>query len=113
MRVWEVRRRQKAFCLLITLQTITGEYYYDVLYRLRAYVNGNGRGKVIKWVLHQHDNARMHIFRLAVGAVKRYGLKCLLCQLYLPDLTPSDYCFFPSLKTELPGQFLSDDALQI
>ncbi|XP_071088847.1 histone-lysine N-methyltransferase SETMAR-like [Haliotis cracherodii] len=93
-------------------QTITGEYYYDLLDRLRTAILAKRRGKITKGVLLQHDNARVHICRLAVAAVKRNGFKVLPHPPYSPDLAPSNYFLFPNLKKELRGRhFWSDDEL--
>ncbi|XP_071083831.1 histone-lysine N-methyltransferase SETMAR-like [Haliotis cracherodii] len=91
-------------------RTFTGEYYSDLLDRLRTAILAKRRGKMTKGVLLQHDNARVHTCRLAVAAVKRNGLKVLPHPPYSPDLAPSDYFLFPNLKKELRGRhFRSDD----
>ncbi|XP_071092643.1 histone-lysine N-methyltransferase SETMAR-like [Haliotis cracherodii] len=93
-------------------QTITGEYYSDLLDRLRTAILAKRRGKITKGVLLQHENARVHTCRLAVAAVKRNGFKVLPHPPYSPDLAPSDYFLFPNLKKELHGRhFRSDDEL--
>ncbi|XP_071084262.1 histone-lysine N-methyltransferase SETMAR-like [Haliotis cracherodii] len=81
-------------------ETITGEYYSDLLDRLWTAILAKRRGKITKGVLLQHDNVRVHTCRLAVAAP------------YSPDLAPSDYFLFPNLKKELRGRhFRSDDEL--
>ncbi|XP_071092626.1 histone-lysine N-methyltransferase SETMAR-like [Haliotis cracherodii] len=93
-------------------QTITGEYYSDLLDRLRTAILAKRRGKITKGVLLQHDNARVHTCRLAVAAVKRNGFKVLPHPPCSPDLAPSDYFLFPNLKKELRRRhFRSDDEL--
>ncbi|XP_071083885.1 histone-lysine N-methyltransferase SETMAR-like [Haliotis cracherodii] len=93
-------------------QTITREYYSDLLDRLRTAFLAKRRGKITKGVLLQHDNARVHTCRLAVAAVKRNGFKVLPHPPYSPDLAPSDYFLFPNLRKELCGRhFRSDDEL--
>lgn len=91
-------------------RTITGEYYSQLLIRLREAIKQKRRGKVGKGVMMLQDNAPPHTSHVAKAAMERCGFELLPHAPYSPDLAPSDYYLFPLLKEQLRGKhFGSDD----
>ena len=91
-------------------RTITGEYYSQLLIRLREAIKLKRRGKLRKGVLMLQDNAPSHTSRLAIATLQQCGFELLPHPPYSPDMAPSDYYLFPQLKEELRGKrFETDD----
>lgn len=90
-------------------ETITGAYYANILTRLRETIKEKRRGKLAKGVLLLHDNAPVHKARVAVSAVASCGFEEINHPPYSPDLAPSDYFLFPSLKKDLRGRRFEDE----
>ena len=91
-------------------QTITGEYYSQLLIRLRDAIKQKRRGKVSQGVIILQDNAPSHTAHVAKATMERCGFELLPHAPYSPDLAPSDYFLFPLLKEQLRGKhFGSDD----
>ena len=84
--------------------TITGNYYSALLTKLRSTLAKKSRGKLQKGILLLHDNAQAHRSMMAVHTSMQCGFKILLHPPYSPDLAPSDFFLFPSLKKHLKGQ---------
>ena len=84
--------------------TITGNYYSALLAKLRSTLAKKSRGKLQKGILLLHDNAPAHRSMMAVHTSMQCGFKILLHPPYSPDLAPSDFFLFPSLKKHLKGQ---------
>ena len=84
--------------------TITGNYYSALLAKLRSTLAKKRRGKLHKGILLLHDNAPAHRSMMAVHASMLCGFKILPHPPYSPDLAPSDFFLFPSLKKHLKGQ---------
>jgi hypothetical protein len=62
--------------------------------------------------LLQHDNARPHISLKTVKHIVNLGWTVVPHPLYGPDLVPSDFHLFKSMKDGLPGRhFPSYDAI--
>ena len=55
-------------------------------------------------VILQHDNARPHTARATVEKIRTFGCEILPHPPYNPDLAPSDYHLFGSVKEQLSGQ---------
>ena len=84
--------------------TITGNYYSALLAKLRSTLAKKSRGKLQKGILLLHDNAPAHRSMMAVHTSMQCGFTILLHPPYSPDLAPSDFFLFPSLKKHLKGQ---------
>jgi histone-lysine N-methyltransferase SETMAR len=84
-------------------QTINSTYYIQILEKLKAAVKEKRRGKWSKGVWLQQDNAPPHTRHSTTAAVKQLGFRCLPHPPYSPDLAPSDYWLFSSMKNPLRG----------
>jgi histone-lysine N-methyltransferase SETMAR len=89
--------------------TITGQYYADLLGRLRKEIKEKRRSKLAHGVLVLHDNAPAHTSKVARAAIRDCGFEELPHPPYSPDLAPSDFYLFGHLKKHLRGQRFSDD----
>ena len=60
-----------------------------------------------------HDNAPVHMSRIAQAVVKNIGFQQLSHPLYSPDLAPSDFYLFRHLKKHLRGtRFCDEDEIK-
>jgi histone-lysine N-methyltransferase SETMAR len=84
--------------------TITGQYYADLLLRLRHSIKEKRRGMLSRGVLLLHDNAPVHAAKIAQVALNEAGFQQLPHPAYSPDLAPSDFHLFRHLKANLRGQ---------
>ena len=84
--------------------TITGNYYSAFLAKLRSTLAKKRRGKLQEGILLLHDNSPAHRSMIAVHTSMKCGFKILPHPPYSPDLAPSDFFLFPSLKKHLKGQ---------
>ena len=50
--------------------SVTGEYYANVIKELRVAIKENQRGKLAAGVLLLHDNAPVHMSRVAQAAIR-------------------------------------------
>lgn len=90
-------------------QTITGEYYLNVLKRLMArirrirpeYRDGNS------WCL-LHDNAPSHKSIIVSRFLTNNNVCVLNHPPYSPDLAPCDFSLFPKIKMKLKGCYFKD-----
>ena len=89
--------------------TMNGQYYADLLVRLRESIKEKRRGKIRRGVLLQQDNAPVHSSKVAMQSVRDCGFELLPHPPYSPDLAPSDFFLFSKLKKELRGQRYDDD----
>ena len=89
--------------------TMNGQYYADLLVRLRESIKEKRRGKIRRGVLLQQDNAPVHSSKVAMQSVRDCGFELLPHPPYSPDLAPSDFFLFYKLKKELRGQRYDDD----
>ncbi|KAJ4445099.1 hypothetical protein ANN_06898 [Periplaneta americana] len=85
-------------------QTVTKEYYHDVLQRLRDAVQRKrpDMWTANNWHLH-HDNAPAHSSQLIHTFLAKHGITTVRQPPYSPDLAPCDFWLFPKLKTPLKG----------
>lgn len=98
--------------LLAPGQTVNSARYAQQLNRLRDELDllvkipfiGHG----IRTVLLLHDNARPHIAAATKETIFNLGWEVLLHPAYSPDLTPSDFHVFRSIKHTLSGQHFTD-----
>lgn len=92
-----------------TGQTITGEFYLNVLKRLLArihrirpeYRDENS------WCL-LHDNAPSHKSLIVTRYLAKQKVSVLSHPPYSPDLAPCDFALFPKLKIKLKGSYFDD-----
>lgn len=84
-------------------QTVTGQYYVQVLRRLRLRLQrirpelaANG------WLLH-HDNAPAHSALVVQEFLASHNIATVPHSPYSPDLAPLDFYAFPKVKTRLKG----------
>ena len=90
--------------------TITGQYYAQLMPKLREAIKNKRRGKLSHGVLILHDNAPVHKARVAQAAITECGFEQLNHPPYSPDLAPSDYFLFRNLKSHLRGNRYSNNA---
>lgn len=90
-------------------QTITGNYYRDLLTRLRDTIKAKRRGKLTKGVRLLHDNAPAHSAQATVTHAADLGYEILPHPPYSPDLAPSDFFLFPRMKSPMRGRRFQDD----
>lgn len=84
-------------------ETINSAYYVSILNKLKEAIKEKRRGKWSKGVWLQQDNARPHTSHQTTAALRELGFKCLPHPAYSPDLAPSDYWLFSSMKKPLRG----------
>ena len=90
-------------------QTITGEYYSNLLIKLRSEIKLKRRGMLTKGVLLLHDNAPAHSSVAACQTAARCSYQILPHPPYSPDIAPSDFFLFPQLKSTLRGKHFPSD----
>ena len=91
-------------------QTINGQYYANLLRKLRGDIKLKRRGMLSKGVRFHQDNAPVHKSAIAMAAAHECRFELLPHPPYSPDLAPSDFHLFPKLKNALSGNhFRSDD----
>ena len=92
-------------CLLVEFlepgQTINAARYIQTLVKLHRALRNKRPGRK---VILQHDNARPHTARATVEKIRTFGWEILPHPPYSPDLAPSDYHLFGSVKEQLRGQ---------
>ncbi|UYV84740.1 hypothetical protein LAZ67_X003274 [Cordylochernes scorpioides] len=91
-------------------QTITGNYYANLVKQLREAIKEIIRGKLSRKIVYHQDNAPSHRSLQAMAAIYDSGCEPLPHVPYSPDLAPSDFQLFLHLKKSLSGiQFRSDE----
>ncbi|UYV80644.1 hypothetical protein LAZ67_19001202 [Cordylochernes scorpioides] len=87
-------------------QTITGNYYANLVKQLREAIKEKRRGKLSRKIVYHHDNAQSHRSLQAMAVIYYSGFEPLPHAPYSPDLAPSDEevidvvtSFFESLET--------------
>ena len=90
-------------------QTVTKEYYLEVLRRLRDAVRRKrpDMWATGNWKLH-HDNAPAHASHLIQNFLAKHGIEQVQHPPYSPDLSPPDFFLFPKLKSHLKGRRFDD-----
>lgn len=90
--------------------TITGQYYADLISKLRENIKQKRRGMLSRGVLFHQDNAPVHKSNVALAAIHQAGFELVGHPPYSPDMAPSDFYQFPKLKEHLRGtKFLNDN----
>ena len=84
-------------------QTVTKEYYQNVLLRLRDAVQRKRKDlwRAKTWQLH-HDNALAHSLQL-IQTSRKHGIPVIRQLPYSPDMAPCDFWLFSKMKTPLKG----------
>ncbi|UYV77657.1 hypothetical protein LAZ67_15001833 [Cordylochernes scorpioides] len=91
-------------------QTITGDYYANLVKQLREAIKEKRRGKLSRKIVYHQDNAPSHRSLQAMATIYDSGFELLPHAPYSPDLAPSDFNLFPHLKKKLSGiHFRSDE----
>ena len=80
------------------------EYAYLLKNHLRPAIRSKRCGLLSTGILLQHDNARPQTARSTVETIQDLSFKCLPNLPYLPDLAPSDFHVFGSLKEAMGGK---------
>ena len=85
--------------------TVTSATYADLLKNhLLLAIKSKQHGLLSTGILLQHDNARPQTARSTVETIQDLSFKCLPNLPYLPDLAPSDFHVFGSLKEAMGGK---------
>jgi len=80
-----------------------GHFYMQVFQRLRDAFRRKWRYKWQgEWFLH-HDNAPSHTSLVVHQFLAERSISVITQPPYSPDLAPSDFWLFPTLKTDLKG----------
>ncbi|UYV62570.1 hypothetical protein LAZ67_2001123 [Cordylochernes scorpioides] len=91
-------------------QTITGNYYANLVKQLREAIKEKRRGMLSRKIVYHQDNAPSLRSLQAMAAIYDSGFELLPHAPYSPDLAPSDFHLFPHLKKSLSGiHFRSDE----
>ena len=89
-------------------QTINSDYFINILIeKLHPAIKEKRRGKIRKGILLYMDNARPHTAHKSIAKIHELGYETLPHPLYSPDLAPSDFALFPTLKKILKGNHYS------
>lgn len=89
--------------------TINAEYYSNLLQNdVREAMRRKRPGKLSKRPLLLQDNARPHTAHHTMAVLERLGWDILQHPPYSPDLAPSDFHLFPSMKKYLRGFHFND-----
>lgn len=87
-------------------QTITSEVYCGLLGEMKDSIQTNRRRSLDSdnhGLRLQHDNARPHTARATIEKLQNLNLPCIPHPPYSPDLAPSDFYLFSSLKSHFSG----------
>jgi histone-lysine N-methyltransferase SETMAR len=89
--------------------TMNAAMYKDFLQNnLRPKIRKNRPGLLEKGVIILHDNCRVHVARVIVDLLQKYGWEVLPHPPYSPDLSPCDYDLNPKLKEPMRGHRFQD-----
>ncbi|UYV70868.1 hypothetical protein LAZ67_8000923 [Cordylochernes scorpioides] len=91
-------------------QTITGDYYENLVKQLREAIKEKRRGKLSRKIVYHPDNAPSHRSLQAMATIYDSGFELLPHAPYSPELAPSDFNLFFHLNKSLSGiHFRSDE----
>ncbi|UYV81812.1 K02A2.6-like [Cordylochernes scorpioides] len=79
-------------------QTITGNYYANLVKQLQEAIKEKRRGKLSRKIVYHQDNAPSHRSLQTMAAIYDSGFELLPYAPYSPDLALSDFHLFPHLK---------------
>ncbi|CAF4888914.1 unnamed protein product [Pieris macdunnoughi] len=89
--------------------TINADRYCETLRKLRRAIQNKRRVMLTKGVRLHHDNARPHVANKTTSIITEFGWDVLDHPPYSPDVAPSDFHMFPSLKKHLGGMKFAND----
>jgi len=93
--------------------TMNGQYYADLITRLRSVVMEKRRGKVSRGVLLLQDYAPVHTSKVAKATLRKTGFKEIDHPPYSPYLVPCHYLLFKNLKSDMRGKkFEGEDEIK-
>lgn len=90
-------------------ETINAARYCETLKKLRRAIQNKRRGMLTRGVCLLHDNARPHTANATKQLLDSFGWDVLNHPPYSPDLAPSDFHLFTSLKMHMGGNKFSTD----
>ena len=90
-------------------ETINSARYCETLKKLRRAIQNKRRGMLTKGVCLLHDNARPHTANATKELLASFKWDVLNHPAHSPDLAPSDYYLFTSLKLHMGGKSFSTD----
>jgi histone-lysine N-methyltransferase SETMAR len=96
-------------------ESINASVYAEHLRKMNAQLRGGPTREKTKELLHkkiyrlQHDNARPHIAKVVQKTIRELKFEAIRHPPYSPDLAPSDYHLFRSLKNHLRGMEFGDE----
>ena len=90
-------------------QTVTKEFYLDVMRRLREAVRKKQPAlwASSRWMLH-HDRAPTHTSNLMQQFLRKHGTVQVANPPYSPDMSPPDFFLFPKINNTLKGHRFED-----
>jgi len=83
---------------------MNGQYYANLITRLRSVVVEKRRGKVSRSVLLLQDNVPVHTSKVSKAALRKTGFAEIDHLPYSPDLAPWNYFLFKNLTSDLRGK---------
>ena len=89
--------------------TITGESYATLLEKVAHKLRESRSHLQRKTIILHHDNAPAHKSAKVTAKIEELGIRTLPHPPYSPDLAPSDYFLFGSLKNFLAGNRFSSE----
>jgi histone-lysine N-methyltransferase SETMAR len=84
-------------------RSVNAEPYCETLTQLKNAIRQKRPGLLTAGVILLHDNAKLHTTPATVNHIAIFGLEHLDHTPYSPDLAPSNFRFFPTLKRTLEG----------
>ncbi|VVC28199.1 Ribonuclease H-like domain,Transposase, type 1 [Cinara cedri] len=90
-------------------ETINAARYCETLKKLRRAIQNKRRGLLTSGICLLHDKARPHTANVTKQLLDSFGCDVLNHPPYSPDLAPSDYHLFTSLKKHMGGKKCSTD----
>ena len=94
---------------LPTNKTMNGEYYSQLLLKLKQELVTKRPGKLRKGVFLLQDNAPSHRSAVSTATADKCAFEILPHPAYSPDIAPSDFFLFPALKKDLKGRRFDDE----
>lgn len=83
---------------------MNGEYYTDLIARLRKILSSKRGGTVGRKPLLLIDNTPIHGTRVVTEEISKSGFEKVNNPLYSPDMAPSDFYLFKVLKSWQRGR---------
>ena len=91
--------------LLLENRAINSNKYCSLLDQLKAALDEK-RPELVnrKYIIFYQDNARLHVSLMTRQKLLQFGWEVLIHPLHSPDIAPSDFHLFRSLKNSLNGK---------